>query len=342
MIGAVLVLDGRSSGGWATNVPGSARSGRQYEAGDGMRFENPWWLAALIPVLGVAWLVARRGGRTVPTAPASCGDSGCAWPPSSCWSSGQLSRSSPGPSTTARFSFLLDRSASISAEAAAEQEQFLALALAEARADAQTAVAVFGRDTRLDSAFTAARISGPVRTIPDDSATDLAGALEAAAALMPSEGSRRIVLITDLVPTTGDVRPAVRRLADQGVAVDVVELASARSADALVESVILPAAAREGDLVAVTAVVRSNVAGPAELIVTFADGQEQVIEVDLVAGRNEIAIEVPATGTGFLPVAVEVQNRLRHQAGEQPRRGHHPAARASPGRHRRRCRRRGG
>ena len=103
------------------------------------------------------------------------------------------------------------------------------------------------------------------------------------------------------------VRPAVRRLADQGVAVDVVELASARSADALVESVILPAAAREGDLVPITAVVRSNVAGPAQLIVTSADGQEQVIEVDLVAGRNEIPIEVPATGTGFLPVAVEVR-----------------------------------
>jgi uncharacterized membrane protein len=271
-----------------------------------MRFDNPWWLVAAIPVLGAAWLVARKGGRTVPRRQHRA----ATWVRLAALS--LLVMAAAQPILTRAVDdrsvlFLLDRSASIAAGAAAVQEEFLHLALAEARADAQTAVAVFGRDTRLDSAFTSSRIPGPVRTIPDDSATDLAGALEAAAALMPSEGSRRIVLITDLVPTTGDVRPAVRRLADQGVAVDVVELAAARSADALVESVILPAAAREGDLVAITAVVRSNVAGPAELIVTWADGQEQVIDVDLVAGRNEIPIEVAAEGTGFLPVAVEVR-----------------------------------
>jgi uncharacterized membrane protein len=203
--------------------------------------------------------------------------------------------------------FLLDRSASISAQAASEQEDFLAAALLAARVDARTAVAVFGRDTRLDSAFQSGRIAAPIRTLPDESATDLAGALEAAAALMPSEGSRRIVLLTDLVPTTGDVRPAVRRLADQGIAVDVVELPSARSADALVESVQLPPAAREGDAVPVTAVIRSNVAGPAEVIVRTPGAEDQVMTVDLVMGRNEIAIEVEATGAGFLPVAIEVR-----------------------------------
>ena len=272
-----------------------------------MRFDSPWWLLAAVPVLGLAWLVARRGARTVPRRQHRV----ALWVRLAALALLMLGAAQPILTRAVddrSVLFLLDRSASISAEAAADQERFLALALAEARVDTQTAVAVFGRDARLDSAFTAARIPGPVRTIPDDSATDLAGALEAAAALMPSEGSRRIVLITDLVPTTGDVRPAVRRLADQGVAVDVVELASARSADALVESVVLPAAAREGDIVPVTAVVRSNVAGPAEIVVTSADGQEQVIGVDLVAGRNEISIEVPAVGTGFLPVAVEVRS----------------------------------
>jgi Ca-activated chloride channel family protein len=270
-----------------------------------MRFDNPWWLVAAIPVMGTAWLIARQGGRTVPRRQHEA----ATWVRLAALS--LLVMAAAQPILTRAVDdrsvlFLLDRSASISAGAAADQEEFLLLALTGARADARTAVAVFGRDTRLDSAFTSSRIPAPIRTIPDDSATDLAGALETSASLMPSEGSRRIVLITDLVPTTGDVRPAVRRLADQGVAVDVVELAAARSADALVESVILPAAAREGDLVAITTVVRSNVAGPADLIVGSGDG-EQVIGVDLVAGRNEIPVEVPALGTGFLPVAVEVR-----------------------------------
>ena len=271
-----------------------------------MTFTNPWWLLTAIPVLGVAWMIARKGGRSVSRRQHRA----ATWVRLAALF--LLISAAAQPIFTRAVDdrsvlFLLDRSASISAEAAAEQEQYLAAALVAARADAQTAVAVFGRDTRLDSAFSSARTPGPVRTLPDDSATDLAGALEAAAALMPSEGSRRIVVITDLVPTTGDARPAIRRLADQGVAVDVVELASARSADALIESVILPAAAREGDVVPITAVVRSNVAGPAQLIVTSAEGLEQVIEVDLVAGRNDVSLDVPATGTGFLPVAVEVR-----------------------------------
>lgn len=271
-----------------------------------MRFEHPWWLLGLIPALGLAWLIARRGGRTVPRRQHRI----AIWVRLTALA--LLVGAAAQPILTRQVEdrsvlFLLDRSASISADAAAEQEAFLASALEAAQVDSRTAVAVFGRDTRLDSAFSTGRIPAPIRTLPDDSATDMAGALEAAAALMPSEGSRRIVLITDLVPTTGDVRPAVRRLAEQGVAVDVVELASARSADALVETVLLPAAAREGDVVPVVAVVRSNVSGPAELIVRTAGGEEQVIPVDLVVGRNEIPIEVEGIGSGFLPVSVEVR-----------------------------------
>jgi len=271
-----------------------------------MRFEQPWWLVAVLPVAGLAWVIARRGGRTVPRRQHRWAlivrllaltllVTAAAQP--------VLYRSVEDRSVL----FLLDRSASISSESAAAQEAYLAAALEDARADHRTAVAVFGRDLRLDAAFADGRTPAPILTIVDDSSTDIAGALEAAAALVPSEGSRRIVLITDLVPTTVDPRPAARRLADLGIAVDVVELDSARSADALVESVQVPPAAREGDRVPVTVVVRSNVAGPAQLVLRAADGEEQIIDVDLELGRNEIPLEVAGEGSGFLPISVEVR-----------------------------------
>jgi uncharacterized membrane protein len=53
--------------------------------------------------------------------------------------------------------------------------------------------------------------------------------------------------------------------------------------------------------------VRSNVAGPAELVVRTAAGDEQIIPIDLEVGRNEIPIDVDAIGTGFLPVSIEVR-----------------------------------
>ncbi|MGQ0848310.1 MAG: VWA domain-containing protein [Actinomycetota bacterium] len=274
-----------------------------------MRFAHPWWLVAIPPVLGLTWLVARRGGRAVSRRQHR-------------WALGirlggllLLVTAAAQPIVTRSVDdravlFLLDRSASVSDSARAAQEAFLSAALAEGRADGRTAVAVFGRDSRLDSAFTVDRSGGPIRTIPDDSATDIASALQAAASLMPSEGSRRIVLLTDLVPTTGDVGPAIRQLAEQGVAVDVVELASARTPDALVESVILPPAVREGDTVPVTAVIRSNQAGSAVVAVRSGDGDEQRIPVQVVAGRNEVSLEVNAVGVGFLPVSIQVETEF--------------------------------
>lgn len=270
-----------------------------------MRFGHPWWLLGLMPAIAIVVLVARKGGRAVPRRQHR-------WAVmlriaaviSLVLAAAQpiLARSVDERSVL----FLLDRSASISAGGLEAQEEFLTTALEEARIDSRTAVAVFGRDARLDSAFTAGRQPGPIRTVPDDSATDLATALDSVASLLPTEGSRRVVVITDLVPTTGDARAAVRRLAEQGIAVDLVELDSARSPDALVESIQLPAAVREGDRVPLTVVIRSNQAGIATLVVE-SDGQAETIAVDLVSGRNEISLEVAAGGTGFLSVEAEVE-----------------------------------
>lgn len=261
-----------------------------------MTLVHPWWLLALIPALGIVWAVARQGGRAVPRRQHR-------------WAVflrllavSALIVAAAQPILTRAVDersilFLLDRSASISAGGLEAQAAFLATALREARVDSRTAIAVFGRNTQLDSAFRTGREPGPIRTNPDTSATDLQTALDAVGSLLPTEGSRRVVVLTDLVPTTGDARSAARRLAEQGVAIDVVELDSARSPDALIESVQLPAAVREGDTVPVRIIIRSNQAAPANVIVNTGD-ETQSIAVDLVSGRNEIEVEVAAEGAG--------------------------------------------
>ncbi len=273
--------------------------------GDRMTLVHPWWLLALIPALGIVWAVARQGGRAVPRRQHR-------------WAVflrllavSALIVAAAQPILTRAVDersllFLLDRSASISAGGLEAQAAFLATALREARVDSRTAIAVFGRNTQLDSAFRTGREPGPIRTNPDTSATDLQTALDAVGSLLPTEGSRRVVVLTDLVPTTGDARSAARRLAEQGVAIDVVELDSARSPDALIESVQLPAAVREGDTVPVRIIIRSNQAAPANVIVNTGD-ETQSIAVDLVSGRNEIEVEVAAEGAGFLAVEAEVE-----------------------------------
>lgn len=268
-------------------------------------FANPWWLVALVPTLALVFLIARRGGRTVPRRQHRWAVITRAVAVSALVLAAAQPILARAVNETSVL-FLLDRSASISASGLEEQVTFLAAALEAASPEHRSAIAVFGRDTRLDAAFSANRSSAPIRTQPDDSATDLATALDTVGSLLPTEGSRRIVVITDSVPTAGDARAAARRLAESGVAVDVIELASARSADALIESIQLPAAVREGDRVPVHVVVRSNQAGPAQLVVESGN-QSQTIEIDLASGRNEIEVEVSPSGAGFLTVEAKVE-----------------------------------
>ncbi|MDH3250755.1 MAG: VWA domain-containing protein, partial [Acidimicrobiia bacterium] len=126
--------------------------------------------------------------------------------------------------------FLLDRSDSIGAEARAEQERIVNDALEEAGPTDRVGVGVFGVGLEVDTALTVGLESVSIGAVSEGAATDLGSSLRSAGSLLPSEGSRRIVVLSDLVETSGDARAAARALAADGVAVDVIPLSTARSA----------------------------------------------------------------------------------------------------------------
>jgi len=269
-----------------------------------MRVQHPLALALLLPALGLVWLVARRGHRAVgvrqlriATVVRSIGVALLV-----------LALSLPLlvlGSNTRSVVMLLDRSASITAEGRSTQDDYLVDAIAAAGAEDVTAVAVFGRDVRLDRALTAEPDAGPVRTVIDASATDLAGALRAAGAVLPTEGSRRIVVITDGVETVGNTRAAAAELGEAGIAVDVVTVATGLSSDVVVLGVDAPVTARVGDSVPVTVRLRSTITGPGTVTVTAGE-EELTVPVDVAPGVQEVAVTVPAAAAGVLRVAAEV------------------------------------
>lgn len=271
-----------------------------------MRFDRPWVLSLLPLVLGSLWWVARRGRRTVP-------ERQHRWAVlARLVAAGLLVAAAAGPFlergvSTRSVLFMVDRSASIGAETRAAQEDFLRAALAEAAPPSRAGIAVFGSEVRLDRAVGPVRPFDGIRSEVDGGGTDLAGALVAAGSLLPSEGSRRVVVLTDGATTTGGVEAATDRLAELGIAVDLVTYPAARSADVMVESVKTPATARRGDSVPVRAVLRSNLAGAATVTFTTTSGATAAQAVDLDVGRNEVTAEVPAGASGFDVVEVRVE-----------------------------------
>jgi uncharacterized membrane protein len=266
-----------------------------------MTFEHPWALLLIIPAVTAVLLVARHGrtvvGRTqsrwarairVFAVTALC-----------------LALAQPHvilPSADQTVVFLLDRSDSISDASATAQEQMLQEALEAVPPSARWSVALFGAETRTDRSLSVGNVLPDIVTDVDGSATNLGAALRAVAALMPSAGSRRVVVLSDMAPTDSDGRQAARELAEQGVVVDVVELPGGRSPDALVESVRLPTTVRQGDIVRATAHVRSNTVGEAVLRVDGVDEDVREIVVELEQGSSTIEFEFEANGTGFLPI----------------------------------------
>ena len=203
--------------------------------------------------------------------------------------------------------FVLDRSLSVDGTSRAEQERLVGQALEVAGDDDLAGLMVFGAGARMDASLTTGREILPVRSVVDSSATELAGALRAAGALLPTAGSRRVVLMSDMADTGGEVTAAAEELAREGVTVDVVVLETSLGADVLVDAVELPGLVREGDVVGATVLVRSDRSGRAQLRISAGD-YEEWREIELRPGVNRIEVEAPVALSGATrggPLAVE-------------------------------------
>ncbi len=270
-----------------------------------MRFDRPWALVAIPVVVTVVWLIAVRGKRTVP-------------PRQHRWAvlaraiaATLLVVAAAGPHleravATRSVLFMIDRSESIGAETRDAQEEFLTAALAGAQPPARAGVAVFGSEVRLNRAVGPVRPFDGIRTEVEGSATDLTSALTVASSLLPSEGSRRVVVLTDAVPTSSGLAAAAERLAGEGIAVDFVVFDAARSADVMVETVRVPSTARVGDSAEVTAVLRSNVATEATVRFTTRSGEQHVETVRVEPGITQVSVEIDNPEAGFQIVDVTV------------------------------------
>ena len=99
--------------------------------------------------------------------------------------------------------FVLDRSLSMATESRVEQERLVAQALQGAGEEDLAGLVVFGSVATMDTALTTERGLLPILSVVDPSASELGGALRASAALLPTSGSRRVVLISDMADTGG-------------------------------------------------------------------------------------------------------------------------------------------
>jgi uncharacterized membrane protein/Mg-chelatase subunit ChlD len=197
--------------------------------------------------------------------------------------------------------FLLDGSDSVAVSQRVRAEAFIAQALASMPPDDQAGVVVFGREALVERMPSSERTFGAPAVRPAGSATSIADALQLGTALLPAEGYRRLVLLSDGGENRGSAREMAQHAAIAGIPIDVVPLSGvADGLDAQIVSVTLPSTAREGQRLPLRVDLESNAPATGRLIVTGPDGGTiATVPVDIGAERQTLSITLPEAPAAF-------------------------------------------
>lgn len=163
--------------------------------------------------------------------------------------------------------YLLDQSLSVPAADREAMFQYVARAAAAHRVPARgdrVGVIVFGREAAVevppveDSLAWLRQSETLVPRLAE--ATNLAAALKLALLVLPRDGARRVVLVSDGNENVGAVREIAPQLAAQGVGIDVVPVSLTRPRDVIVEKITLPATFQQGEPIEARVVIVHDVA----------------------------------------------------------------------------------
>lgn len=171
---------------------------------------------------------------------------------------------------------------------------------------AAAGVVIVGADARVDAAMREQLTWRNPAVRVDTSATDLAAGLRVAGAMTPSEYARRVVLVSDGRPTSGDITAEVGRLRRSGVRLDVIPVESNFGADVLVNSVEVPDRARPGESLRLVAHLWASQAQQATVTLKRDDVEVERRLVDLAVGDNTVEFVQPAGTPGTVHWSVSV------------------------------------
>jgi len=203
--------------------------------------------------------------------------------------------------------FILDVSDSVTPEEQARGEVVIQEAVNNMPNGDQAAIVVFGEEALVEQLASETRSLPDIASVPITTRTDIASALQLALALLPDEGAKRMVLLSDGRQNIGQAINQAELAAAHGIELTFVPLGElSADTEVLLESLEAPVSVRQGQNFNLTAVIHSNTVGQAELRF-FGDGQLlQNLDVALEEGTNRFGIPVEAGESGFRRFSAQI------------------------------------
>jgi len=252
-----------------------------------MTLAEPLWLLLAIPLIGVMWMW-RPPGRLL----------------QAMWGAAAallvLAMCEPGVTLPSRAGVLVivaDRSASMPADAQANQKEIVNLITSKMPSTSNFAIVSFGQRAVVD------RPPGPgtfaqFATKVDPDGSNLAEALAAAAALIPTGTPGRILVLSDGRWTGRSPLEAAHRAGNSGLAVDYRVMRRSRAGDLAVWGIDAPSSVTPGESYTITAWVRSP--SPREITCKLHRADRQLAEGtrSVPAGLSKLTFRDTAGDSG--------------------------------------------
>ncbi|WP_342509124.1 VWA domain-containing protein [Sporosarcina sp. FSL K6-2383] len=197
--------------------------------------------------------------------------------------------------------FVVDRSVSI-AGAKDTADEWLTASLKERKENQSVGLYSFAETFRTDMQLTIAPLTVPVvEEMETKDATDIAKAIDLAAAIAKEQLATRIVLLSDGLETLGSVEELLPKYSGGGhVTIDTVLLKRPGTIDASISIFDTPRTAYEGEQQLLRVEVESSTRTAGELFI-YQNDKEIIREAVLLEpGKNALSFHTSSTGSGLL------------------------------------------
>src|SRR5437764_8597745 len=178
-------------------------------------------------------------------------------------------------------------------------EQWINATLKHKGPDDQVGIVAVGRNALVEQSVKTQIDFTQFQSTPDTNYTDLAAGLRLAAAILPSDSLRHIVLLTDGQQNLGDALQEAQLLQQEGIRLDIVPLPPSKGQEARIDGLDAPTELRTNERFLLHIRLYSTVAQSAILRLYLDQSVLSQQPIHLVQGQQEVSFSLLAPPPGF-------------------------------------------
>jgi uncharacterized membrane protein len=189
-------------------------------------------------------------------------------------------------------------------------EQWISTAIKHKRPDDQVGIVATGSNALVEQSISSQVDFSRFESTPDTNFTDLAAGLRLAAAILPNDSERHIVLLTDGQQNMEDAIQEAQLLQQQGIRLDIVPLPSTNNAEARIDGLTAPTELHINERFVLHIKLYSSVAQNATLHIFLDKTLIAQPTIHLTVGEQNLDYSMLAPSPGFHTLKVTLDAPL--------------------------------